>query len=267
MNQSDGKLSSRDQTLAKVLGFAPLLVLLLTSIPAPVFFVLLFLTAKATDSAAVYLLLSALSLGLGLAFGLLLAIILIIYKRKWLSRLRDKLAADGITADEVVWFKSELTTAEKTSLAEIRKSNPLLADAYLETLAARLTATRIIARSRRQLLGVERRINRVRALTTPDTASLLEDLESDSRELSRIGQHAGDHLLKAKARLQMIEATASRTLDQAETELMMRRLTAAQDQLPLALEMANLEKQALREVEHQVEGIEFHNPAHSQNQP
>jgi hypothetical protein len=267
MNQSDGKLSRKDQTLARALNFAPLLVLLLTSIPAPLFFVLLFLTANATDSAAVYLLLSALSLGLGIALGVVLAIILLIYKRKWLARLRDRLAGDGITADEVVWFKSELTTSERNFLAESKKSNPLLADAYLETLAARLTATRIIAKSRRQLQGVERRINRVRVLTTPDTAALLEDLESDRQDLKRISQNAGEHLLSAKTRLQMIEATASRNLDQHETELMMRRLSATQDQLPLVLEMANLEKQALREAEHQIEDIGFHDPAHSQNQP
>jgi hypothetical protein len=48
---------------------------------------------------------------------------------------------------------------------------------------------------------------------------------------------------------------------------MMRRLSAAQDQLPLVLEMANLEKQALKEVEGHAKNIELFNPAHSQNQP
>jgi hypothetical protein len=51
----------------------------------------------------------------------------------------------------------------------------------------------------------------------------------------------------------MIEATVSRNLDQAETDLMMRRLNATQDQLPLVLEMAQLEKQALKEAEHQID--------------
>jgi hypothetical protein len=67
-------------------------------------------------------------------------------------------------------------------------------------------------------------------------------------------QNAGEHLAKAKTRLQMIEATASRNLDQTQTESMMRRLSAAQDQLPLVLEMANLEQRALREAEHRIEG-------------
>src|SRR5258705_4734636 len=121
MSQSTGKLTSKDEAVAKALRVAPFLALLLSSLPAPVLFLILFLTTTATDSAAVYLLLSALSLAFGFAAGLLLATILIIYKRKWLCRLRDRLAADGITANEVVWFRSELTSAERASLAEIEK--------------------------------------------------------------------------------------------------------------------------------------------------
>ncbi len=124
----------------------------------------------------------------------------------------------------------------------------------METLAARLTASRIISRSRRELLRVDRRTNRVRALQASDTTSLLGDLASDRKQLERMLQNAGEHLAKAKTRLQMIEATASRNLDQTQTESMMRRLSAAQDQLPLVLEMANLEQRALREAEHRIEG-------------
>jgi hypothetical protein len=257
MSQSKGKISAKDETLAKVLKVAPWLAFAIASVPAPLLFLVLFLTATATDSAAVYLLLAGLSLALGLALGLVVALILTIYRRRWLSGLRDKLAADGITANEVVWFEPELTSAERQSLAEIKRSNPLLADAYLETIATRLTASRIISRSRRELMRVERRINRVRGLNAADSASLLEDLASDRQGLERIRQTAGEHLIKANTRLQMIEATASRNMDQAETELMMRRLSAAQDQLPLVLEMAHLEQQALREAEKQIGGGEF----------
>ena len=113
---------------------------------------------------------------------------------------------------------------------------------------------------------VERRINRVRGLNAADSASLLEDLASDRQGLERIRQTAGEHLVKANTRLQMIEATASRSMDQAETELMMRRLSAAQDQLPLVLEMANLEQQALRDAEKQIEGVEFQEQGPRPNQ-
>jgi membrane protein implicated in regulation of membrane protease activity len=88
-------------------------------LPAPLVFLVLFLTATATESAAVYLLLAGLSLTLGFALGVVIAAFLLIYRRRWLSKLRDRLASDGITANEVVWFRSELTSAERKSLAEI----------------------------------------------------------------------------------------------------------------------------------------------------
>ena len=156
------------------------------------------------------------------------------------------LASDGITASEVVWFRSELTSAERASLDEIKRSNPVLADAYMETLANRLTASRIISRTRREMLLVERRLNRARTLDTPETASLQQDLTDDREKLDRFRQHATQHLTRAKARLQEIEATASRKLTEQETDLMMQRLGASQDQLPLVLEMAELERQSLK---------------------
>jgi len=247
LSQSQGKLSTRDATVARVLKLAPWVAVLATSIPAPLVFLLLFLTSTATDSAAVFLLLAGLSFMFGIGLGLVIAAILLIYRRKWLSKLRDRLASDGITADEVVWFRSELTSAERRALREIEQSNPLLADAYTETLANRLTASRIISRSKRELLKVERRLNRARMLGTPEATTLQNDLAEDHERLKHLLQQADDHLAKAKTRLQVIEATASRDLTQGETDLMMQRLGSAQDQLPLVLEIAQLEQQMLRE--------------------
>src|ERR1044071_9041459 len=137
MSQAIGKLSSKDATTARLLKLAPWIAVLAASLPAPLVFLVLFVTATATESAAIYLLLAGLSLTLGFALGVIIAAILLLYRRKWLSKLRDRLASDGITANEVVWFRSELTSAERASLAEIQRSNPLLADAFLETLANR----------------------------------------------------------------------------------------------------------------------------------
>src|ERR1700754_987828 len=201
LNQTQGKLSTKDAATARVLKFAPWIAVLATSIPAPLLFLVLFLTATATDSAAVFLLLAGLSLTLGFALGVVIAAILLIYRRRWLSKLRDRLASDGITADEVVWFRSELTSAERASLAEVQRSNPLLADAYLETLANRLTASRIISRSKREMLKVERQINRARTLKTPESASLQKELAADHEKLEHLRQQANDHLAKAKTRL------------------------------------------------------------------
>src|SRR5688572_31299784 len=247
LSQPKGKLSTKDATTARVLNFAPWIALLAVSIPAPLVFLILFLSATATDTAAVYLLLAGVSLTLGFALGVVIAAILLLYRRKWLSKLRDRLASDGITANEVVWFRSELTSAERKALAEIEQSNPLLADAYMETLASRLTASRIISRSKREMLKVERQINRARTVRSPESTALQKDLTEDRERLEQVRQHASEHLAKAKTRLQIIEATASRKLSQGETDLMMQRLGSAQDQLPLVLEMAQIEQQALRE--------------------
>ena len=242
------QLSNKDATMARALTLAPWIAILATTLPAPILFVILFLTAAATETAFIYLLMAGLSMAGGFALGLLIAAILLLYRKRWITRLRDRLASDGITATEVVWFRSELTSAERTALAEIERSNPLLADAYLETLASRLTASRIISRSKKEMLQVERRINRARSLGAGETANLQEDLAADRQRLDELKQHAIQHLSRTKARLQEIEATASRNLNQEETELMMHRLGATQNQLPLVLEMAQLERQALKEV-------------------
>src|SRR5215208_6795687 len=247
MSQSKGKLSGKDATTARLLKVAPWLAVAATSLPAPLVFLVLFLSTAATDSAAVYLLLAGLSLTLGFALGVVIAALLLVYRRNWLSKLRDRLASDVITANEVVWFRSELISAERKALAEIEQSNPLLADAYMETLANRLTASRIISRSKREMLKVERQINRAPTLRTPESDALQKELAADHEKLEQLRQQANEHLVKAKTRLQVIEATASRKLNEGETDLMMQRLGSAQDQLPLVLEMAQLEQQALLE--------------------
>ncbi|HEX6047470.1 MAG TPA: hypothetical protein VFZ22_23465 [Pyrinomonadaceae bacterium] len=240
-------MSGKDAKTALALKHAPWIAVLLASVPAPLVFLTLFLTAAATETAAVYLLLAFASLGLGFALGLVIAAILLMYRRIWLSKLRDRLASDGITANEVVWFRSELTSAERKSLAEIEQSNPLLADAYMETLANRLTASRIMARSRKEMLRVERHINRARTVRTAESAALQEDLAEDHKRLKQLHQQASEHLSQAKTRLQVIETTASRKLTEGETDMMMQRLGSSQDQLPLVLEIAQLEQQILRE--------------------
>jgi hypothetical protein len=49
--------------------------------------------------------------------------------------------------------------------------------------------------------------------------------------------------------MQMIEAAASRDSSHGDTYLMQQRLNAAQEHLPLAIEMAQAERRALEEAE------------------
>jgi hypothetical protein len=244
-----GKINSRDERVASLLKWTPWLSFLLVTVPLPIFFVLLFLTSVTPDSAAVYLLLSFVSMGAGLVVGLLVLILLLLYRRRWHGRLRDQLAADGITADEVIWFTSELSSEERKTWFELKDKNPLLADAYCETLASRLTATRIVAKARGEILRVERQRNRTRHIQGVDTTSLLNDLLLDRQRFEGLREEATIRISQARARLQMIEAAANRSLSKSETDLMLRRLTAAQEQFPLALEMAGLEQEALRSAE------------------
>jgi hypothetical protein len=243
-----GKLSSKDLAKSRALKIAPWLAFLLTTVPAPIVFLVLFLMSEATETAAIFFFLAGISLVFGAVAGLLIALVLFLYRRRWLAHLRDRLASDGITASEVVWFRSELTSAERGALAEIQRSNPLLADAYLDTLASRLTASRIISRSKHEMLKVERRINRARTLGTSDAAVLQKELEEDRAKLDLLRQNATEHLAKVRTQLQVIEATASRKLNEAETELMMQRLGTANETLPLVLEISRMEQQMFREL-------------------
>jgi hypothetical protein len=97
------------------------------------------------------------------------------------------------------------------------------------------------------MLKVERHINRARTLRTPESAALQRDLAADHERLKNVYSQATEHLAKAKTRLQVIETTANRKLSQGETDQMLGRLGSAQDQLPLVLEIAQLEQQILRE--------------------
>ena len=249
VEKSHGKLGSQDQIVSRLLTWAPWILTGLATLPLPGLFLVLFFISASTDSAAFYLLLSFVSLGLGLVVGLLVLLFFWVYRRRWNLRLRDRLAADGITAAEVAWFQTELSSEEKKTWRELKDMNPLLADAYCETLAARLTATRISARARGEILRIERQINRARHLREIDTTSLMTELTADRRQAQLLREEAKVRLAAAKVRLQIIEAEARRALSQAETRLMLQRLSASQDQMPLALEMTRLEHEAREDIE------------------
>jgi hypothetical protein len=247
-----GKITAHDERVAQVLKWLPWLSFFAAVVPLPVLFLVLFFGAAATETAAFYFFLSVLSAALGVAAGLTLVLVVLLYRKRWMQRLRDRLATDGITASEVSWFTPELTTAERKALAQISERSELLADAYSETLAARLMATRVINRTKQDLLLVERRLNRVALIQGADTNTLQRELQTDRAKLVSTRQEAAARLAEAQARLQTIEAAASRNLSHGESYLMLQRLSAAQAHLPLSMEMAQLEQQALEEAEHEV---------------
>lgn len=227
--------------MARILTVAPWVSFSLLAFPAPLLFLVLLILSTTTESAALYLFLSVLSGVVGVMAGLVIVVLLVLYRRRWLTDLRDRLAENGITAREIDWFLAELTSEERKALAELKKQNPLLADAYKETLAGRLMATRIKRRAERELVRVRRRLNQAKYLKGTDTSALLSELHADRQRLEQVNQEAQSRLAKAKAQLQSIEASASRESNRAEIELMMNQLSFTQEYLPLLMEMSQLE--------------------------
>jgi hypothetical protein len=242
-SERSGKLTDRERRMAQLWRTAPWLALGgVTVIPPAVLLLAYILTGGST----LFLVLALSSIPFSLITAIIVSLILLFLRRRWARKLRDHLASDGITADEVEYFLPELTSGERRALREMEKRQPLLADAYRETLALRLNASRLSANSRRNLLLVERRINRARYLNAPDTAVLIEELGRDRARLEVLKQEAAARRAEAEARLQMIEAAASRGASWAETNYMLQRLDEGRKHLPLGLESARAE-QELRE--------------------
>jgi hypothetical protein len=243
------KVTKKDLAKDKALKYgAWLMPVLLAVLPALLFFIL-FLFSSATPTAAMFFFLSLLSLGVGFVIGLIVTGILLYYRSRWAAEIRERIAVDGIRADEIDWFAHELKTAERKSLKEIEARNQLLGDAFRETLASRLTATRILKTTKKELLLVERRQNKLKYLKSEKNADFLEELEKDRANLEKIQTEAGEMLAEAETRLQMIEAAARRGTSFADTEIALKKLSAQSQQLPLALEAVKMEEEIRRELE------------------
>jgi hypothetical protein len=245
MKETDqsGKLALREIKAARLWQIAPWAAFVGVAVVPPAALLIAYLL---TGAATVYLVLALTSIPFALIAAAIIAVVLLLFKRRWARQLRDHLASDGITADEVGYFLSELTSGERRAMKEMEKKQPLLADAYRETLALRLNASRLTSRARRDLLLVERRISRARYLNAPDTAVLIEELTRDRARLDTLKQEGASRRAEAEARLQMIEAAASRGASWAETNYMLQRLDEGRKQLPLGLENERVEQQ-LRE--------------------
>jgi hypothetical protein len=235
---------------AWLLRWSPLLVFFLLALPMPVYF--LFQYFNAVENPGEYMIFALTSLAVFSLFGLVAAFAVVMYRRLWEKRLREKLATDGVTADELSLFMSELPTEQRRTLIQMEARNPLLADAYRETLAARVTASRILARARDAAALVERRLNSISGLQAKGRTELEQDLLKDRSRLERVGREADAHAREMDARLQMIEAIASRDASQAETELALRRLGSARESPPLGLNSVRQEQEAREEIEQEL---------------
>jgi hypothetical protein len=243
-------LTSGDRLKAWALRWSPLLVFLLVTLPLPAYFLFRYFTVAENPGEELLVALS--TLGIFAVFGLVAAFLVVMYRRLWERRLRERLAADGVTADELSLFESELSRDQRRALREMDARSPLLADAYRETLAARLTATRVLARARADSEQVERRLQSLASLRAEGRAEVEEDLRKDRERLERVRREADEHSREMDARLQLIEAVASRDASQAETELALKRLGNVRDHRPLALDSVRESQEALEEIEQEL---------------
>lgn len=226
--------------------------LLLSGIPALIFFIF-FLLSGVPASAAVWLFLTIASLIGGFLLGLIISGGLMIYRSRWLAQVRERVAVDGIRAEEIDWFAHELKTSEKKSLKEIESKNLLLADAFRDTLAARLTATRILKSTKQEILLARRRQNKLKYLKSENAENLQSDLKNDLEKLDKIKSEAEAMLIEAETRVQMIEAASRRGGSLADAELALKKLSARTQELPLALESAKMEEEIRKDLEKELE--------------
>jgi uncharacterized membrane protein len=243
-------MTAGERMKSKLLAWSPLVAFLLLALPLPAYFLFRYFTA--TENVGEYMLFALTSLGLFSLFGLVAAFAVVFYKRLWERKLRERLAADGVTAGELRWFESELTDEQRRTLREMEARKPLLAGAYRETLAARVTAARVLASARRDSILVERRIRTAEGFQTSNRAELEQGLRKDSERLSRVEVEAAEHLSEMDARLLTIESLASRDASEAETETALRRLSSARENLPLGLEGLREELDAREEIEREL---------------
>ncbi len=223
-------------------------------IPAIVFFILYLLFGSTPPAAATYFFLSLISLVAGGFFGLIISGGLLYHRSRWSARLRERIAADGIKAQEVDWFKKELTSGEKNLLKEIEaKNQPLLTDAVRDTLAVRLTAARILKSTKQELLLVERRQNKLKYLKSENSTGLQNELKIDAENLEKIKAEVEEMRVEAETRLQMLDAAARRGTTFNDSELTLKKLAARTSELPLALESAKMEQEIRRELKKELE--------------
>jgi hypothetical protein len=223
--------------------------LVLTAIPAVVSLILFLFFASSPPVAATIFFLGLILTAIGFLKGTLLAGLFGYRYSRWKNEMREKIAADGIKASEIDWFRRELRSQERRALKEIERRDLMLGDAYRETLASRLTASRIIKTTRRELLNTRRRENKIKQLMSENAQAFLDEIAADARNIESIHDDAKLMLAEAESRLQMIEAAALRGGGLADTEMALRRLAERRDSLPLALEEARIASEIRAELE------------------
>jgi hypothetical protein len=221
----------------------------LSLIPAIITLLLLLVAAGGPPVAAVILFFGIIATVLGVIIGSVISAVLLQRRASWTREMRERIASDGIRAEEIEWFRKEMKSSEKRALKAVESSDVLLGDAYRDALASRLTATRIVRSSRRELQLAKRRQGMLKQLKNAQAEDFREETARDIEKISSVAEQAKAMLIESEARLQMIEAAAARGGSIADSELALKRLGARSAELPLALESARMTDEVRRELE------------------
>lgn len=222
---------------------------ILTLLPALLTMLMLFLVVFGTPAAIIVLTGGVIATIIGFLIGISISVILARKRSIWTREMRERIAASGIKAEEIEWFRNELRPSEKRALKAVSARDLMLADAYRETLASRLTATRIVKSSKRELTLAKKRQNSLKQLKSARADDFQAEVRKDIEKLGKINDEAKMMLAESESRLQMIEAAASRGGTMAEHELALKKLNARAAELPLALESARMTDEIRRELE------------------
>jgi len=245
-----GEISKRDLAKGRNLAIAAVTSpLVLAGVPAVLSLLLLLIFSWTPPVAATIFFFGLLLTIVCAVVGISLSGFFLFRRSAWTRDMRERIAANGIKAEEISWFRHELKSSEKRALADISRRDLLLADAYRETLASRLTATRIVRSSKKELLAAQRRKNKLKYSKSKSLSKFQEQIEDDVRKIGEINVEAKEMLGEAEARLQMIEAAAVRGTSLAESELALKKLSARAAEIPLALEAVKMQEEIRKELE------------------
>jgi hypothetical protein len=221
----------------------------LAGTPAVMFTTLFLLFGTTPPLAATFLFFGLILTVIGFVLGLGLSGFFMYRHSNWSREMRERIAARGIRAEEIDWFKREMKPTERQTLRLVSARDPLLADAYRETLASRLTATRIVKSSKRELLLMQRRQNKLKYYKTETAKRFLDEVQKDVTKIKSINEEAKEMLAEAEARLQMIDVASVRGSSIADSELALKKLSARASELPLALESAKMAEEIREELD------------------
>ncbi|MFN6963996.1 MAG: hypothetical protein ACK4S4_09550 [Pyrinomonadaceae bacterium] len=244
------EIPERDAARGRNLKFAAAASpVVLGGVPLVLTFALTFLFGTTPPIAATILFLGLIVSMAGFVLGLGLTGFFVYRYSGWTAEMRERIASHGIRAEEIEWFRRELKPSEKRALRQLAAGDPMLADAYRETLASRLTATRIIRSAQKEKALMQRRRNKLRSLKSQNSSDFLRQVDDDLQRIGGIHDEARSMLAEAESRLQIIEAAAVRGTSLADSELALKKLSARTAELPLALESARMADEIRRELE------------------